>query len=286
MVIKKSKVILRVLVFTTVVALALLLLASLAFAQGGEARVYPNQVEAGNNTLTVEVMAENVTNMYGAEFRIKYDPSVVTVQDARPDQPGTQIEPGSLLPAEKGFVVANEVNEAEGTITYALTLLRPAVPVNGSGPLARVVFNVLQNSPSSINVEHAKLVAVDPAQPGVMPQTIASRTEAMAIGSSSAPPAEGQKESAPAPAPDVTAGGTAAGGFPWWIVAAGVLVLGSLVLGGFVVLGGMHKTQLTTPVPQPVTTRPAAAPVTSSRPSAFKTRPAGDLFREPSHPGE
>ena len=128
-------------------------------AQGAKV---PQPRKAGP-ALIVDIMAENVTNMYGAEFRLKYDPAVLRVVDALADKDGVQILPGSLLPADKGFVVANQVNEAEGTAVFALTLLRPAEPVNGGGPLARITFDVLQDQPSAINVEHAQVVAIDPA---------------------------------------------------------------------------------------------------------------------------
>ena len=86
--------------------------------------------------VVLELVAENVTDMYGAEFRVSYDPTLVAVQDAQPDKEGVQIEVGTLLPANQGFVVANAVDEAAGTITFAMTLLNPAPAATGSGPLA------------------------------------------------------------------------------------------------------------------------------------------------------
>jgi len=157
-------------VASLVTMIAVMLTASLAWAQDG-ARVFPLPLESPEGTLVVDVMAENVADLYGAEFRLTYDPSVVAVQDFKPEQDGVQIESGTLLPSGKGFVVANQVDEAAGTVIFAMTLLNPASPVTGSGPLARVTFKVLQDVPSTINVEHAKLVAVDL-------QTIPSHTEA------------------------------------------------------------------------------------------------------------
>ena len=166
------------LIFTFLVLIvALALTASLALAQGG-ARVSLQEVEKTADTLVVDVMADNVTELYGAEFRLAYDPAVLSVQDFKPEQDGVQIQIGSLLPADKGFVVANQADEAAGTITFAMTLLNPAPAVNGGGPLARVTFNVLQGSVSTINVEHAKLVAIDL-------QTIPSETASLTIAADS-----------------------------------------------------------------------------------------------------
>ena len=137
--------------------------------------------------------------------------------------------------------MANQVDETAGTVIFAMTLLNPAPPVTGSGPLARVTFKILQDTPSTINVEHAKLVAVDL-------QTIPSRTEAFAIGDTSGqqpaspPDAPGSEAPAvPAPAEAAPAPVVEEDVFPWWIVAAVIMILGILALGGFIVMDGMKS---------------------------------------------
>ncbi len=227
-----------------IVLLFFVLTTSPAAAQE-RARVYARPVDAPDNTLVLDIFAENVTDLYGAEFRLTYDPTVVSVQDFKPEQEGIQIEPGTLLPADKGFVVANQVNETEGTVTFAMTLLNPAPPVTGGGPLARVTFNILQDTPSTIDVEHAKLVSVDL-------QTISSQTESFAFGGdgqpATNPPAIAAGQEAPTvsePAVSVETAPTSVveeEGFPWWIVAAVIMVLGILALGGFLVMDGLKTT--------------------------------------------
>ena len=243
----KFRYLIKLMIVSLVIMTVLLLTASLALAQQ-EARVYAQPVAASGGKLVVDVMADNVTDLYGAEFRLNYDPAVVAVQDFKPEQDGIQIEAGSLLPANKGFVVANQVDESTGTITFAITLLNPAPAVTGSGPLARVSFNVLQDIPSTINVEHAKLVALDL-------QTIPSQTSALTIGQNNEQPAasppESSSDSVPsvsapppvvaAPAQSPVAPVTQKEGFPWWIVAAVIMVLGILALGGFIVMDGLKS---------------------------------------------
>jgi hypothetical protein len=250
-----------------VVMVVLVLNSSLAFAQGG-ARVYLQPVESNADTLVVEVMAENVSELYGAEFRLKYDPAVIAVQDFKPEQDGVQIEVGTLLPADKGFVVANTTDEAEGTVTFAMTLLNPAPAANGSGPLARVSFTILQSSASTINVEHAKLVAVDL-------QTIPSETSILSIGDDVEPQASTKNDDiddSNAPAPVNPPAAASSSGFPWWIVAAVIMVLGILALGGFIVMGGLNKPNAATPSPQhSKIQRPPTYP-SGARPSAFKNQ--------------
>jgi hypothetical protein len=241
------------------------------------ARVYVQPVEAPTGQLAVDVIAENVTDMYGAEFRLKYDPTKLAVADVNANQEGVQIAPGSLLSPDSGFIVANDVNEAEGSIVFAMTLLNPAPPVSGSGPLARVTLNVLQEGSSTIDVERAKLVAFDL-------QTIPSQTEALAVGSTGQPAAaENGGEQAPAVAADSdetvpavvseAPAPTAESSFPWWIVAAGVMVMGVLALGGFIILGGLQMRSMAEAAPStPESTGSSANPDNRkrSRPSAFK----------------
>jgi len=265
--------------FIFLLVLTLLLTISPALAQN-QAYVYLQPVESTDDTITVDVVVDNISNMYGAEFRLRYDPAILAAQDMIPDQNGMQIEVGTLLPIDKGFVVANKVDETTGEIIFAMTLLNPAPPAEGSGPLARVSFKVLQNSPTVLNVEHAKLVAADL-------QTIPSQTGSMNIGSAPAAPAadtgDSQSGSAPVTTIDLppAAGGS---GFPWWIIAVLVMVLGVLALGGLIVLGGKSKSTAkksaplkraapTRQVPPPQQQGMKQQPAARSRPSAFKQSP-------------
>jgi hypothetical protein len=262
--------------FILLFVLTLLLTTSPALAQNG-ANVYLQPVESTGDTVTVDVMIDNISNMYGAEFRLRYDPAILAVQDLNAEQNGLQIEVGTLLPIDKGFVVANKIDETTGEIVFAMTLLNPAPPAEGSGPLARVSFKVLQNSPTTLNIEHAKLVAADL-------QTIPSQTGSMNLGS--APDAAESNESQSNTAPVTTIDMPPAAGnssFPWWIIAVLVLLLGVLALGGLIMMGGKSKV---TSKKMPPMKRAALTPQTAvqpalkqqpaarSRPSAFKQPPS------------
>lgn len=214
----------------SVVLLALLVAAPLALAQNGT-RLTLKPVSSAEGMVTVEVQAENVSDLYGLELHLKYDPAMLEIQDSQVDQPGVQIEPGALLPVNQGFVVANQADPSQGTIMYALTLLNPAQPVSGSGPVARMNFKVLQNASSTITVERSTLVSVNL-------ETIPAETSPLTVD-----------------------GFGSDGTFPWWIIAAVVLGLGVLAVGGFVVMSGFGKK------PHPAED---AARGSGSRPSAFK----------------
>jgi hypothetical protein len=233
--------------------LVLLVPASLAMAQSGT-RVYLQPVEPTAGLLTVDVMVDNATDLYGLEIHLKYDPAVLEIQDSKIDQEGVQVESGALLPVNQGFVVANQANQAAGMILYALTLLNPAPAVTGSGPVARLSFKLLQNTPTTLTIEQATLVAVNL-------QTIPAETVPLTIGDAAQTAQAGS--STPAPA-----GGTSS--FPWWIVAAVVLLLGILAIGAFVVFGGfIKKAQPKVAIPSQKASRQSEQG-SGRRPSAFK----------------
>lgn len=216
---------------SVLLALGLLTLlgTSAALADTG-ARVYLRPASTESGLVAVEVMAENVTDLYGLELHLKYDPAVLEAQDGKTDQEGLQVEPGTLLPVNQGFVVANQTNQAEGKVTYAITLLNPAPPVNGSGPIARLTFKPLQNTPSTINVEQAILVSVNL-------QTIPVQTTPLTVGGTE----PSQPVNITAAAPAVTEAG-----FPWWLVAAVFLMLGVVAVGVVVILQSLKKPAMPT----------------------------------------
>lgn len=247
-------------IFTKIVYLAVtiivLIVAPVALAQE-QAKLSLQPIASDEGNLVFEVMAENVTDLYGVEFRITYDPAVLAIQDANPDQDGVQIASGTLLPADQGFVVANQVNEAEGTITFAMTLLNPAPAATGSGPLARVAFKALQNSPATIDIAHAKLVSVDL-------QTIPHQAQAFSIS----PEAIAQTTSNdPLAGTDSASSG---GSFPWWLIAGAIVLLGGIALGSLMIMGNSKQTATppARPAPSPKQALPTDTPQT--RPSAFK----------------
>lgn len=211
--------------------------------------VFLQPVTESGDTVIVDVIAQNVTELYGVEFQLVYDPAAVEIVDVRPDQDGVQINAGTLLPADQGFVVANQAAPEKGTISFAMTLLNPAPAVSGSGSLAQISLKKLQNTPTTIDIADVKLVAISlqiiPAQTSGLTLNAAENS---ATGLSPAAPAE-----------------TQASTFPWWIVAVGIIVLGLITLGAFLALGNLSGAKSP---PAPAAT-PAQRP-TGSRPSAFK----------------
>jgi len=106
-------------------------------------------VALGQTTL-VEVVVQNVTGLYGVDVRLSFDPTRLEVQDANPGVAGVQIEPGPFLDVSQGFVAQNTADNTQGRINYAMSLLSPAAPVNGTGVVMRITFKGIAAGQSAV----------------------------------------------------------------------------------------------------------------------------------------
>lgn len=158
--------------FAAALACALLWLAgndplapALALAADSNAFLHPEPLAVGMRSgeeKAISIRAENVQDMYGIEFQLKFDPKVVQVQDADDSTDGVQIQVGDWL--KDGFVAANRVDNAKGTIAFAATLLNPAPPITGDGTIATVNFRAKGDGNSPLKIAKAILATRDAAE--------------------------------------------------------------------------------------------------------------------------
>jgi len=104
---------------------------------------------------TVDILVENVQNLYGLEFQLAFDPNIIEVIDADPDEEGVQIKPADWW--KDGFVAVNNVDNGSGRIDFAATLLRPALPASGNRVAATISLAARKTGVSSLSVESAIL---------------------------------------------------------------------------------------------------------------------------------
>jgi hypothetical protein len=100
---------------------------------------------------TVDVMVSDVTDLYGIELEITFDPTFVEVVDNDSGTPGIQIQPG-ICPSPD-FVVVNSADNTTGTISYAATSLSPSPPCDGGGVIASITFHGLVEGPSPVHFD-------------------------------------------------------------------------------------------------------------------------------------
>ncbi len=95
------------------------------------------------------VNVENVTNLYGVDLAISFDPNVLEVIDANPNKAGVQIAAGDLLKPDLEDI--NQVNN--GVIGYIMTQVLPNTPVSGSGALVRITFRGKADGTSPVSLD-------------------------------------------------------------------------------------------------------------------------------------
>jgi hypothetical protein len=109
-----------------------------------------------NITLTLAIT--DVTNLFGYEARIYYNNTMLNaLHSTRPA--GNFLEPrispgNQLLPI---WNITNTFNATHGRIWLSQTLLSPETARTGSGPLARIVFQILSTGDTTVTMEETKL---------------------------------------------------------------------------------------------------------------------------------
>ncbi len=105
----------------------------------------------------------DVQALYGFDISLSFDPQVIDVVDADPEQSGTQVSLGTLL--DPGFVIINQADNQAGSVRFALTQLNPSQPKSGSGNLIVVRVRGKQGgSTSAITLIEVDLVKPDGAK--------------------------------------------------------------------------------------------------------------------------
>ena len=133
--------------------------ATTIWAQGAATvRPDPTSLEIGTeDTSTVGILVEDVTDLYGFEFEITFDPAVLEVVDANPDEEGVQIQSGDFLSPD--WTLENTVDNDSGTIAYALCQMNPSPPQSGDGILATITWRGKAVGTSPIQLAHVLLGA-------------------------------------------------------------------------------------------------------------------------------
>ena len=111
----------------------------------------------GCEVVPVTVRINDVTNLYGADVIVSFDPTILEVVDADGNSGnGIQVENAGML-SGRIFVARNEANNTTGTARYAVTLLNPAPPVTGSGDFIRIYFRAKAAGTSPLHFSYFKL---------------------------------------------------------------------------------------------------------------------------------
>jgi hypothetical protein len=131
--------------------------ATVSAQEGATVFIQPDtQVISVNGETEIEVRVADVSNLYGVEFHLSFDAGMIEVIDADPGTDGIQINPGDfLVPGVSANVTSlNQVDNVQGVIDFAITLVAGDAPVSGSGVLATIGLRCLSQGTAEIVFEN------------------------------------------------------------------------------------------------------------------------------------
>ena len=128
-----------------------------------------------------QIWIDNVTDLFGAEISLQFDPRIIQVQDADPDKEGVQIQPGNFLSPD--FVQAKQADNATGVILYTVVQTAPTAPASGNGVLATITFRAIAQGTSALNFITVKL-----SDPNGQPIQAAPQPGQVVVGSGQGEP--------------------------------------------------------------------------------------------------
>jgi len=116
-------------------------LSSISLATPERPRIYvdpPTIKAAVNETFSINVSITDVVNLWSYEIKLGYDNTILNCTDA-------EIPPDHFLESPTAYKVKDgEIHQDEGWVWFAVALISPNEPRNGSGILATTSFQVLR----------------------------------------------------------------------------------------------------------------------------------------------
>ncbi len=105
--------------------------------------------------LEIPVEVKNVENCYAFDLELRYDPQVLSLEDADPLRDGVQPALGTFLDA--GMVLYNTVDAENGIIRFVMSQINPSEPKSGSGVLLVLYVSGLKEGESALELTKADL---------------------------------------------------------------------------------------------------------------------------------
>jgi hypothetical protein len=115
-----------------------------------------NKTAAVGDVFTVDVWVDDVSQLYGADIQLAFDPTVFEVQDANPYEPGVQITLRSDL-LQPDIVLHNDADNSTGTVWYVVAQMNPTGPASGSGVLFEFDLRAKSTATSLVSFTNIQL---------------------------------------------------------------------------------------------------------------------------------
>jgi hypothetical protein len=129
-------------------------------AQTPNVRLDPARIDTQvGQTVEMRLRVDNVSALYGLDVRFDFAPSLLEALDTDAEREGIQVSSGDFPYPD--FVVRNTVDNAAGTIWYAVIQLNPREPANGSGVMLTMRLRAKASGTATINIAALQLVDRD-----------------------------------------------------------------------------------------------------------------------------
>jgi len=141
------------LIMTTILLLALLVVPGFGQA-GAEIGVFADREIPIGGRVEVAVEVRGVIDLYAVDVELRFDPSILTVEDADTNKVGVQ--PGLGMMLDAGMTLYNEVDNETGLVRFVMSQINPSEPKSGDGILLVLYFEGKQAGTSQIEVQKAE----------------------------------------------------------------------------------------------------------------------------------
>jgi hypothetical protein len=122
-----------------------------ALAQtGAQVGVFKDYTIPPNDRIEVPIEIRDVQNLYAIDMEMKYDPTILEVEDADPNTAGVQPALGTFLDA--GLTLFNIVDPEKGTVRFVMTQMNPSEPKFGNGVIIVVYFRGIRDGESDLPI--------------------------------------------------------------------------------------------------------------------------------------
>ena len=161
---------------------------------------------------SLDLVLENVPDLYAVEMHLTYDPSIIAIQDAG-FAPGTQLGAGTIFAGRDWHEDLQQVDETAGTIDYVFALdSSNATGVSGSGSLAHIDFWTLQ--PGTCVISYTEIILAHKSGASIPCTTSDGRVRVVSIRSTATSTPMGgvpaTPTATPSPTPTLEGGATRA----------------------------------------------------------------------------
>ena len=127
---------------------------------------YPATVQVSLGEVgSVAIRAENVANLHGLQLQMTFDPEKISIVDADPSQPGTQVGLGTILADPRWAIYQNVADNGEGSIDVLAFLTEAGDRYDGSGTLVEITFVGVASGTSPLAFTEA--ILTDPLGAGL-----------------------------------------------------------------------------------------------------------------------